>query len=266
MGFAIDSIAGSISGTQSSLTAVTLASGDSNVIRNFNAPAYARLENIMYQATTKGSIQVKSPLLHDNVRGIQFTPGESPTNITLPQEYAQNLIAQDTLTISLSGGTTSEVDAVVLSIYYSNLLGAASRLHMWGDISGIIKNIKPMAVTTGTPTAGTWLDTVITTTEDLLHANTDYAVLGYLVSSASAAIGIKGIDTGNLRVTGPGDTRTINTADYFVALSNRMGTPHIPVFNSANKGSTYVSVMQGTTAAATTVQLILAELTQNLPS
>lgn len=265
MGLAIDSVAAFITGQQEQLVAATLANGDSNTVRNFVPPAYARLEQIFYQAATPGTIRVRSPMLHDDVRGIQLTPGESPVQFTLPREIGQSLVPQDTLTLEMSGGAASETDVMVLSIYYSNLSGTAARLYSWGDISGIVKSIKPLHVSvSASPTPGQWTDTVITTTENLLHANTDYAVLGFLVDKPCAAVGIRGQDTGNLRITGPGIVRTVDTSDYFVRLSDLYGTPHIPVFNSANKDATYVSLIEGTSAQNHEVQLILAELSQPL--
>lgn len=265
MGLAIDSVAASIAGAQAAFIAATLANGDSNLVRSFSSPATATLEGLFYQATTRGQIRVRSPLFHDYVRGIQFTPGESPVQFTFPREIGQQLTAQDALTLEMNGGLAAETDVMVMSIYYSNLNGASARLYQWGDIKGNIKNIKPLEVDlAASATPGQWNDVVITTTENILHANKDYAVLGYLVDNPCAAVGLRGIDTGNLRVTGPGVTRTIDTSDYYVKMSDLHGTPHIPVFNSANAGGTFVSLVEGTAAAAHKVQLICAELSTNL--
>lgn len=267
MGLAIDSVAASITGAQAALTAATLANGDSSTVRSFMSPAWAKLEQVFYQATTPGSIRVRSPMMHDDVRGIMLTPGETPVQFSLPAEVGQQLYPQDTLTLEMSGGLAAETDVMVLSIYYQNLSGTSARLHSWGDISGNIKSIKPMEVdVAASVTAGQWNDVVITGTENLLHANTDYAVLGYLTDKPAAAIGIRGQDTGNLRITGPGVIRTLDTSDYFVQQSALTGAPHIPVFNSANKDSTYVSLIEATATQAHKVQLILAELVQPLSS
>lgn len=265
MGLAIDSIAAMITAAEAGLTAATLANGDSATVRSFAAPASATLEALFYQAATPGSIRVRSPMLHDDVRGIMLTPGESPVQFTLPREIGQRLTAQDTLTLEMSGGAAAETDVMVLSIYYSNLAGASARLYNWGDIANNIINIKPLECdVAASATPGQWNDVIINSTENLLHANKDYAVLGYLLDKPCAAVGLRGIDTGNLRVTGPGVVRTIDTSDYFVQRSERMGTPHIPVFNSANAGGTYVSLVEGSAAQAHKVQLILAELASNL--
>ena len=105
-----------------------------------------------------------------------------------------------------------------------------------------------------------WLDTAINATEDNLHANTDYAVLGYTIDVACIAVGIKGIDTSNLRVCGPGSTSSIATGDYFWENALRENLPMIPVFNSANNAATFVSALS-VAAAASKVILNCAELT-----
>lgn len=247
-------------------TAGAAAPGDSLTIRSFPATNKAYLESLIRQGTTAGFVQVRSPLLHDNVQGIRITPAESPSLYSLPGQQSQVLQAQDTLITELSGGA-AEVDIAALQIYYENLLGSTPRLHMPGDIMGNIKSIKPVRVAVVSPgTAGVWGDTIVTTSENLLHANTDYAVLGYMTNAALGLIGIKGQDTGNLRVAGPGATLEYATTQFFVELSNDTGRPHIPVINSANVNGTFVSVAAATASVAATVELILAELSNNLPS
>ena len=265
MGIAADTVLASITGAQAALTAATIANGDSANVRNFPATGAAYLEGLSYAATTKGSVQVRSPRLHDDVRGIQMTPGESPSHFLLPREIAQVLYPGDNLTVEMSGCLAAETDVLALHVYYTDLPGISARLRSWGDISGLVKNIKVLEVDAPAPgAAGTWADTVINATEDLLRANEDYAVLGYLLDVGGGVVGIRGTDTGNLRICGPATTATDDTSDYFVRLSALTGRPHIPVINASNKGNTFVTVGQPTALAAQKVQLVLAELSQNV--
>lgn len=235
-------------------------SGDSLTVRNFQKPDTAYLESIIRMGTTAGFAQVQSPYLHDNVQGIRITPSESPSLFSLPYEVSQALQPQDNLSASLSGGA-AETDIMALLTYYTNLPGSAARLHSPGDILGNVAYIKPVRVAvTSSATIGGWSDTVITTTENLLHANTDYAVLGYMSNAALGVIGVKGQDTGNLRVCGPGSTSELATTDYFVALSTFTGRPHIPVINSANSNGTFISVAAATASVAAVVEIVLAQL------
>jgi hypothetical protein len=267
---AIDSIASYQGTSGASLAAGTMASGDSATIRAFPESAEARLITEFYDdVTSPQPWRVRSPLLHDNVNGIQFYPGVSSPTELYPLYAQQRLRPQDTLTFEFSTAASTGKALGGLLVYYSQLPGASARLYNPGDVLGNVKNIKPVTVNigSGANTAGQWYDLVITTTENLLHANTDYAVLGITLNVAVAAVAVKGIDTGNLRVAVPGGTNNPFAADYFVRLSMATGLPCIPVINAANAGSTYVSIISSAaTAAASNAQLILAELTQNLAS
>lgn len=266
MGLAADTVLVSAVNPSTGANGSTALSGDSLSVRSFNPVNPAYLEGISRMGTTAGYAQVRSPLLHDNVQGIRITPGESPSFNALPPETNQVLQPQDTFIVSMSGGA-GETDLVILYLYYTNLGGGDARLVHPGDIAGNIKYVKPIQVAvTTSATVGTWVDTVITTTEDLTHANKDYAVIGYMSNTALAAIGIKGIDTANLRVCGPGSTKTFETARAFEWLSEFTGRPHIPVFNSANKNGTYVSTCAATASVAAVVELICVELSNPLPS
>lgn len=263
---AIDTVAAKATNPGATFTAVTFASGDSGTVRNFADTDYAYLERVTRAGATSGAVRVISPLLHDNVRGITYWSNDNPTAFLMPKERGQRVRAQDTLAVSLTGGT-AETDLAILSLYYNNLPGAAARLFNWGDVQPLIANIKPVEVDcTNSATTGTWTDTPITATENLLKANTDYAVLGFTSDTLQAAIGIKGIETGNLRVAGPGNTRTEDTSFYFVDWSEREATPHIPVVNAANANGIYISTIDTVASSTPKVSMILAELSSALPS
>jgi len=267
MGLALDLISGHVANPSGTITAVTMATGDPTSVRNFNASTdRAAMLGVVRSGATAGAVQVRSPLFHDNVRGIQFESSEVTSLFSMPRFVGQPLQPNDALVIGASGGS-AETEIVGLVNWYSNLVGAAARLHSWGDISGIIKSIKPIQVAVASSaTIGTWLDTVLTTTENLLHANTDYAVLGYGADTALSLIAVKGQETANLRAGGPGPVSSLDISDYFVTLSQLHGLPMIPVFNADNAPSVYVSVIANTASVASNVQLICAELSQNLPN
>jgi hypothetical protein len=265
---AIDTIASYQGTVASTLAAGVMATGDSSVVRNFPQTGQARIIAAFYDdVTTPLAWRVRSPLLHDNVRGIQFNPGAAAPSSLFPQYAQQRLQPQDQLTFELSTAAATGKALGAISIYYDQLPGAAARLYSPGDIVPLIDNIKPVLVSigSGANTAGQWLDTVITTTENLLHANTDYAVLGASLDVAVACLAVKGIDTGNLRCAVPGGVNNPYGADFFARLSDTTGLPCIPVINAANAGATFVSIISSAaTAAASSFTLYLAELSRNL--
>lgn len=257
MGLAFDTVGFTLANPGAAFTAAAAITGDSLTVRSFGMSAHAYLLRVVRQGATEGGVRVLSPLLHDNVRGITILTNETPAVFAFPREVKQELRPQDALTVQLTGGT-AETDGGALINYYTDLPGASARLYAPADIAPRIKTIKPIEIDV-TPTANAWLDTVITTTEDLTHANTDYAVLGFTIDNPIIAVGIKGIDTSNFRVCGPGSTSSLVTGDFFWEMSLRDGLPCIPVFNSANKGGTFLSTY-GVPSVASKVILNCAEL------
>lgn len=267
MGLAFDTVlVSAVNPGAAGIVGTTAPSGDTLTVRNFAQTDSAFLENIIRMGTTAGFVGVTSPLLHDPIFGIRITPGESPSLFSLPPYQTQSLQPQDTFTVTIAGGA-AETDIALLQLYYTNLPGSQARLHMPGDIQGNVDNVKPLRVAvTSSATVGAWTDTVITTTENILHANTDYAILGYMSNTALGCVGIRGIDTGNLRAAGPGATLELGTTDFFVKMSMATGRPHIPVFNAANANGTFASVCAATASVAAVVEFICVELHTNLTS
>jgi hypothetical protein len=263
---AIDTVFASVANPSGTFTAAVAAPGDSLSVRSFNFGSdYAYLEQILRRGATKGQARVRSPRLHDSSTGVIVDSAEVVHSLGLPQQAFQPLYPSDTLIAEVTGGA-AETDGVGLCLYYSNLPGVAARLASWGDISGIIKSIKPfVTAVTASATIGNWVDTLVTTTDNQLHSDADYAVLGYATDVALGMVGIKGADTGNLRACGPGSTNNMATADWFVRWSQLSGYGAIPIFNANNRFATYVSVVDVAASTAANITLICAELSQPAP-
>lgn len=242
-------------------TALAAAPGDSLTIRNFPAGQSASVNAILYSAGGGERVRVTSPNLHDDNTGITFEPAEVPAQFLVPQEASIGVVAGDTLSVS-GGIAAAGTIAGALQVYYSQLPAIAARLHSWGDISGNYRYIKPVEVDLGAVAVGAWTDTLITATENQLHASKDYAVLGYQCSEAVDVVGFKGSSTGNLRACGPGASSTLDISEYFVAMSEAKNAPYIPVFNADDRFASYVSAFNhaAIAAGAAHVYLILAEL------
>lgn len=235
-------------------------SGDSTIVRSFATTDNAYIDGITRMGTAAGFAQVSSPALHDAVTGIRISPGESPSGFALPAEASQSLLPGDQLSTLISGGA-AETDIAALHLWYANLGAIAGRLHLPGDIEGNIDSIKTQRVAvTSAATIGAWSDTALGSTENLLVAGSDYAVLGYESTAALGVIGVRGSDTGNLRACGPGVVLGFEASQYFLYMARTTGRPYIPVFNQQNVGNTFVSVAASTASVAATVTLILAQL------
>ena len=242
-------------------TALAPIPGDSLSVRNFPAGQYAQIEALVYSAGGGQRVRVVSPNLHDNQTGLTFEPAEVPAQFLVPQDASVGLQANDQLSV-YGGIAAAGTITGALQVYYSQLPGISARLHSWGDISGNYKYIKSVEVDLNAIAVNAWSDTLITATENQLHANKDYAVLGYQCSAAIDVVGVKGSATGNLRVCGPGATSTLDISEYFVYMSERNNLPYIPVFNSDDRFAFYVSALNHAAVGggADHVYLILAEL------
>ncbi len=236
----------------------TVNAGDSATIRAFQPSGQAYIDFMVRQGASEGFIELRSPRLADNVRGLHLITTETPAVLLLPQEVGQPVYPADALTVTISGGG-AEVDCGAFGVYYTDLGGSNAVVHNWSELRPSVVNLKPMEVDFTSTVGGVWLDTVITTTENLLKANLWYAVLGYISDVALTAVGLKGPETGNYRLCGPGPTTTFRTDEYFIWMGERHGRPYIPCFNANNRGNLFVSAM-AVAAAATKVTLILAEL------
>lgn len=261
MGKGLEVVAGRVTNPGAAITALTANTGNSFTVRNFDTAQAAYLDALWAQGATAGVVRVRSAKFHDFVQGIRYTYIAGVARNLLPDESAQLLTPQDTLTFEMSGGA-AETDLAVMLVYYNEVAGLNARLATWDQVNPAIVNYVTNEVSVTNPTtAGDWsAGTAINTTFDLLKANTDYAVLGYQCATAVGAVGIQGSDTSNLRVGGPGTTESIETRDWFLSLGKATGRPYIPIINSANKGGTLVSVAHTSAGGTTTVDLILAQL------
>lgn len=260
MGTAIDTVVFTATNPGSGGAAATANTGDSLTVRNFPNTAFARLDGLVRQGATEGFIEVKSPRMHDAVRGLHYISAETPTVFLLPRNTGQPVFPADTLTVNLSGGT-AEVDAGAWFAYYSDVTGIDTLVASWEAISGMVKNLTAIEVdVSAQATSGAWSDTVLTTTQNLLKANTYYALLGYITDTAALAIGLKGPETGNLRLCGPGPTSSFPTHDYFIRMSDMHKAAYIPIFNANNRGNLFCSTALVSTSATPKIELICAEL------
>lgn len=262
MGLAIDTAVYAVTnpGATPANDNTTAATGDSKTVRNFASAAKAYLEFISRQGTTAGFVRVMSPRMHDVAKGLTFFPGETPAVKLFPYETEQPLYSGDSLQITVSGGT-AEADAAALSIYYADLPGSDAKLKQLSDIVPNIVNLKSAEVdVTQSGTAFVWVDTAINATENLLKADTWYAVLGFDTDTAALCIGVKGPETANLRIAGPGPTATYDTNDYYIRQSQASNKPFIPVFNANNRSNFFVSLNCFATSGTTKVSIQLAEL------
>lgn len=263
-GRAVDTVACFSTQAGAAAFPTTLAAfpGDSLTVRGTVAESKAKLMAMVTQSDAAGNkFRVASPLLHDNVTGLTWAAPENPAQFLVPEYASVELNEQDTLTVQGQCGAATTITAGLV-IAYDDLRGTDADLYRWGDIEGDIKALKSVEVDLSAIAVGAWTDTLITATENQLHADKSYAVLGYGVSTPIALIGVKGVATGNLRMCGPGFGGTISLTDYFIEMSEYHKMPYIPVFQANDRTAFFVSAANGVAKGGGTViaSLIVAEL------
>lgn len=244
------------------LTALTPDTGDSFVVRSSRADAKIYLEDVWASCATAGIVRVRSPRLHDAAQAIRVRVPAANQRPLLGWAVNQVLYPQDALIAEVQGGG-AEVDMASFLVYYDSVDGVDANLATWDEIAPRIANIAGMEqnITTGGTSGDYGGSQVMTADLDTFKRNVKYALLGYVTDVAVCTVGFRGIDTGNLRVGGPGPVAPEITRDWFVQLSRESGRPHIPVFNAANIGNVTFDVAAIVTATAVNVTAIMAELT-----
>jgi hypothetical protein len=253
---ALECINGNVTFSNSTETALTMQSGDSLTVRNFNPPNRAFILNIWDWFIVAGYCFVKSPRMHDNYYGIRArVPAALPIPL-LPWQHKQEVFAQDSLTAKIySADASGNIEQMSLELYYEDVPGINARLISREDLVRRRKHTVIIETILTAPITGLYSPTVAlnaVATQDLLKANTDYAVLGGMTDVLCQEITLRGPDFGGLRVGVPGCyTIRHEQAHFFEQLAHKTGLPLIPVFNSANKAGTFAEGIANSAAALT---------------
>ena len=249
--------------------AMAALSGDSLTVKSMEPGSRAFiLEAWGGNSVTKCDFSIRSPRLHDSTRGIRLAHMFNPTlsgsdgnpQLYLPGIAKQELHSTDTLVVETLATANDDLN-FIMAVYYEGLGGISSRLITGHDAMARQKNLVGIRVS---PTAGAsnayGTAEAIDTDDNRLKADTDYALLGYLTDLPFTSLGIKGPDTGNLRVAGPGHWNEQITSGWFVDLSTRHNIPLVPVINSNNKSVTFCDAVDAVTNVAPLITLLFAEL------
>lgn len=263
MGRAIELLTGFATAPSTTQTAITVNTGNSLTVRNGAPESLISLLQLWTDVQSSGVARVRAPRMHDNVQGIRIDTVVGDVAPLLPGGLAERLTPQDVLTVDISGSATAgDLEMIALLLYYENLPGIDANLVRWEEIAPRVVHTLTVENTLALGTSGDYSGEEALNAEfDLLKANTDYALLGYLVDAECLAVRWRGADTGNIGLGGPGDAdRRELTRSWFLDLSREFGIPAIPVFNSANADGILIDGAQDENGTDVTVTSILAEL------
>jgi len=263
MGRALELIAGQALGPGTTFTGLTMGAGNTLTVRNAREGTDIRLLQAWTDTVAVGTLRIRSPRLHDNVRGIQLDTIVSQVHPRLPDGTMQRLYPQDLLIAELTGSATGTVrEGAAMLIYYADILGVDARLATWEQIRDRIQHYMTVENLLSLGTGGLYTgEEQINADVDLWKPNTDYALIGYYVDAECLCVRWRGADTGNFGLGGPGaDDLPHLTAGWFKRLSMHTGLPLIPIVNSAGKAGFLIDGMQDEGGVDVTVTSIFAEL------
>jgi hypothetical protein len=210
-------------------------------------------------------VSITASRFHDQTFGIRgsVTSGAAtaPVNRAVcisPIGVDQPIFPSDILSVQANGTAADDV-IVTITVYYPDIPGIHARLATCDYVRNNTKNLVGINtnLTPGDGVAGTAV--ALNASDNRLHANTDYALLGYSCSLAFGSVTLAGVDTGNLKVGGPVLGEPAHDANMYYDIANAYNQPLIPIINSNNAGSTTL-VGCGTDVGAVVLDVNLAEL------
>lgn len=261
-------VAGFATNPGATLTQLTASTGTSFVVRGTDVNKKAWMLSSWAFNATAGEMRIRSPRLHDNQQCMRnrvtaafagpLIPGHTNGSI------AQRFWAQDGVIVELSGGG-AELDCGAVLVAYDDLDGINGRFIDYATCQKNIIDLVTVEVTVTAVATGNFGGAVtINSTNDNLIANTDYAIMGGMVDTRCCAVGITGVDLGNIRIGFPGEPSLRDeTQNWFIQLAQAFNQAYIPVINSANKAATTIDVQTNGAGGTFIVNLELAQLAPN---
>jgi hypothetical protein len=263
MGKALEILCGVATAPGAVITALTMSSGLVSTVRNAATDSPIMMLGAWADSQAAGILQVRSPKLHDNVRGISMVTSIAEIDPLLPLGCGQRLYPLDTLFLGISGSAVAgDLETGCFLIYYPDLPGADARFISPEELKTRQKAIMGQTNTIATGVGGNFTGSqAINASADNWKSDTDYALVGYEVDVDCAAVRWIGADIANLGVGGPGNAKDKRlTSRWFIELSNAYGLNLIPVFSANNKSAILIDAAQDENGVDVVVTSIFVEL------
>lgn len=251
-----------------SFETLTVVGGNTATVRNAAEGSLIHLEELWaVDDAHKALFSVKSPNLHDQTHGLLLAvPSGAETGrnaaepeVLFPGPETLPLEPSDTLTLS-ANGTTGDHAVLSMLARYDNLRGADADYLDWPTVQSRLKTVVGVEVDLTSGSRAYGAQVALDATDDRLKAGRDYAILGILTDTPVCTIGITGPATSNYRLGMPGKTDPASGGDYFVRLSQKYGTPHIPRISGSDKGTYLLDALDVGAGGALKLTVVLAQL------
>jgi hypothetical protein len=259
---AIDTVTATVTAAAVAGSAAAAVSGDSLVIRS--TAGRVRLLNMWMDTDAIGFVQVTSPKLHDNTRGLRFKTTVHQPFPLLPYRSYQDLYPVDTLAVTVgSAAGAGKIDNLMMMIYYDDIGGIQQGLIDIATLDKRAAETVTVEYAPGAPAAGNAYSglAAITAQSDLLKRGSTYALMGAKMSANATGLTIRGADSGNLRIPMPADANGgFYTATWFYDLAMYFGLPLIPIFQANNSPGIFIEQISNDLLAAVAASLIFVRL------
>lgn len=259
---AIDTITATVTAAAVLGSAAAAVAGDSLTIRS--TAARVRLLNAWLDTDGAGWVQITSPKLHDNTRGLRFRSQVHNPFPLLPFEAMQDLYPVDVLGVTIASvAGAGKIDNLMLMVYYDDIGGIQQSLIDVPTLEKRRAETVTVEYAPGAPAVGNAYSglAALNAASDLLKRGSSYALVGYQVNANVTGLTIRGADSGNLRIPMPGPAPAGDlSGSWFYDLSDRTGLPLIPVFQANNTPGIFIEQVSNDLLAAITGSLIFVRL------
>jgi len=246
------------------------AADDSLAIRDYGEGTKIKLISAWgADNATKCDFSIRSPLLHDNTRGLawafMFNPTQSGAdgnpNIFLAEDEAQDYFRTDTLVAEVNGTAADDV-ALTQLLYYEGASTPPAQLISYEELEMQRVNTVGIRVSPAPPAATSTYGTseAITADDNRFKAMKRYAWIGLTTDLPFTTLALNGPDTANFRIAMPGYRDQALTSNWFRGLAKALRMPLIPVIHANNAANTFVRLADVGGGTAPLVRLIFAEL------
>jgi hypothetical protein len=262
-GPALDTVTATGTAIGATIAALAAVTGDALAVKFSPIEKDVRILQFWSDAQVAGTGRLRSAKMHDNTSAIRFDTLVGDLQPYMPWGCSQRVYANDVLIVELGGSAVAgDIETITLLLYYQDLPGTSANFIGPDELKQRGGNLFYGENTLSTGTTGGYQGSEAINVEiDQFHAGSRYALIGFLTDTEMGAICWRGPDTGNLRVSGPGEEihREL-TADWFIRLSRAFNLPLIPVISAENKAATTVDCVCDENGADPTVTTIFQEL------
>lgn len=262
MGQAMEILVGTnVAAASKALEEVTMLPGTSNTLRAAAEDSKLSLISAWGHTETIGAIQIRSPLMHDNVMGYTAPFKALVPYPTWPEGVIQPLFSHDVLTLSVASEIIADDGAIALVVHYEDLPGADAQLITGDEVRARTQQVLTIENDLDFGVISTWQgEEALNAQNDLLKSGRKYALLGCTTNVDCTCIRWRSSDWANLGVGVPCPDETPGySSHWFLHMSDRTGIPLIPVLDADNIGAVLIDkydVAPADTRVGTTLALL----------